>query len=453
MLKSLTEKIGSIINGITGKYKLSESNIKDILKKIRKSLLNADVSWDVVKVFINNIRQKIIGMEITRKVSPSNLFIKIVYDELISILGGDYKSILNKHSSLLKPNVILLVGLQGVGKTSTTVKLAYWLQNIKQQKVVVASCDIYRPAAVKQLFLLSSKNKIDCFICDNHNNNVDFIAESAVSYAKKILSDYLIIDTAGRLHIDDFKMEEIMSLVNKISPSEVLLVVDGMVGQDIINSVKIFCNNLPITGFILTKMDGDSKGGVILSISYITKKPIRFLCTGENIKFLEHFYPDRIASRILGMGDISTLLEDVNRNINNSDVKVLADKVSNKLKMDLNDFKLQLVQLLKVGGIESIMDKVPGINKSYNIKRSIDDKYFIKLIAIINSMTSKEKVFPNLINGSRKRRIAIGSGTNIQEVNNMLKQFNVMQKFWKKYSNKSNMDKFIKNKFSMLKGM
>jgi len=449
MLKKLTERFTNVIDNVVGKYKLSDSNIKDILKKIRKSLIDADVSWDVIKVFINSIKKKVIGMEITRKVSPSNLFIKIVHDELISIMGGAHEPIFNTIKSK-KPNVILLVGLQGVGKTSTTVKLAYWLKNIKKKSVSVVSCDIYRPAAIQQLSMLSKKNDINCFVYDGNIIDSNSIVKKAVDYSSSISDDYLIIDSAGRLHIDNSMMEEIKSIYDVAIPTEVFLVVDGMVGQDAINSVNVFCDNLLITGFILTKMDGDTRGGVILSISYITKKPIRFLCVGETATSLEYFHPDRIASRILGMGDISTLLEDVSKNISNDDISKLSDKASNKIKMDLNDFKLQLEQMLKMGGINSVVDKIPGANKFSDKIKNIDDKYFIKMIAIVNSMTLKERKFPNLINGSRKRRIAGGSGTHVQNVNNMLKQFNSMQKLWKKCSNKTSISKLLKDKFPML---
>ena len=451
MLENLTSSLGRIINNVMGKYRLNDSNIKDILKKFRKSLLEADVSWSVVKSVIASIRDKLIGMEISRKISPGNMFLKVVNDEFINILGGKD---LNVKYSLVKNkelHIVLLVGLQGVGKTTSVVKLAKWIEKKDKKSVLVVGCDLFRPAAIKQLEILSKKALVECFCDYKLTDSLEFIINKAVSFAKSNKYDFLIIDSAGRLHVDEFMMSEIRSICKMVTLSDTFLVIDGMVGQDVLNSVTIFCKNVNVTGFILTKMDGDARGGVLLSLSYVMKKPIRFLGMGENIDDLEHFKPDRIVSRILGRGDISGLLEIVNDKLDKTESEELSKKIFENV-WDLSDFKLQLKQMMRVGGVKGVLDKLPGM-QSFNeiIKNKIDDKYFICMIAVIDSMTPKERKFPGLMNGSRKRRIAGGSGTDIQGVNKLLKQYSKMKMMLTKYSGKKNVSSMLKEKLSFLK--
>jgi len=446
MLENLTSRLGRIINNVIGKYKLSESNIKDILKKFRKSLLEADVSWDVVKCIVGNIRTKLLDTDISRKISPGNMFLKIVNDEFIDILGG--KS-LNTDFIFKKKNgldVILLAGLQGVGKTTSVVKLAKYIKIKEKKSCLVVSVDIYRPAAIEQLAILSKKASIECFSDYNLTDSINSILSKVINHSILSKYDFLLIDSAGRLHIDDAMMDEIKLICDISKPSYSFLVIDSMVGQDVLQVASMFCKNIDISGFILTKMDGDSRGGVLLSLSYVTKKPIRFLGVGEGVNDFERFYPDRISSRILGMGDISSLLDDVGSKLDSVESKKLSERVSDD-SWDLNDLKSQFQHMSKVGGVKSIMDKLPGVQSlSDSVKNKVNDKFFIDMLAVIDSMTLKERRFPNLINGSRKRRIACGSGTNIQIVNRLLKQYDKMKKVLKKESKKKNIFSSLKDK-------
>ncbi|HFL8824132.1 MAG TPA: signal recognition particle protein [Candidatus Azoamicus sp. OHIO1] len=447
MLEALTLKLSKILLNISGKYKLSDSNLKDVLKDVRKSLIEADVSWEVVKFFINNVKDKAIGMEVINKISPSNIFIKIVYDELINLLiKKDPVEFISNSYSVVKPAVILLIGLQGVGKTTTVVKLARWIKLSMKKSVSVVSCDIYRPAAIEQLRFLSNQNDIDCY-SESGSDNLLSIISGAVNYFK--YKDFLLVDTAGRLHIDDFMMNEINNISNVVCPTEILLVVDSMSGQDALKSARMFNEVVPISGFIVTKMDSDTRGGVILSLSHIMKKPIIFLGVGEKVDAFEYFYPERLVSRILGMGDLTGLLEDVTKNLDENKIKEFNKRVGEKSDLDLNDFRDQLLQMLKLGGLKVLVDKIPGMAAvSTTIKDKISDKDFLKMISIMSSMTIKERRFPLLINGSRKRRIANGSGTDVQSINRLLKQFFIMQKMWRKHSNKSSVIDLLKNKLS-----
>lgn len=447
MLENLTSKLGSIVNGFIGKYKLSDSNIKDVLKNFRKSLLDADVSWHVVKAIVNNVRTKLVDLEISRKISPGNILLKVVNEEFINLMGGNIndKFTLYKNNSL---NVILLVGLQGVGKTTSVVKLAKWIEKKYKKKVSVVSCDIYRPAAIEQLKIFSDKSGVDCYVNYNITDTPVSIVKNALHFSSNNNYDFLIIDSAGRLHVDDFMMGEIREIYNISKPSDVFLVVDSMIGQDAIKSASVFCDNLNVSGFILTKMDGDSRGGVLLSLSYVTHKPIRFLGVGENVVDFEVFYPDRITSRILGMGDISSLIEDVNEKLENLESNSFVKKIYSNNDFSLEDFKFQLKQMLSIGGMKSILDKMPGGQLfGSSIANKVDDKHFVKMIAIVNSMTVKERLFPNLINGSRKKRIALGSGTNIQDINKLLKQYGIMKKILQKYSEKNDVNNVLQKKF------
>lgn len=444
MLENLTLKLSKIFSSLTGKYRLSDSNIKDILRDIRKALIDADVSWEVVKLFLNNVRDKVIGMEITNKISPGEMFTKVVYDELVSIfVSKDPKEFVKNSLYYKKPSVLLLVGLQGVGKTTVTIKLAKWIKDVIGKSVSVVSCDIYRPAALDQLRYLSEKHNIN--FCNIDSTNIIEILKNAITVSNEF--DFLIVDTAGRLHVDDYMMNEIKVISEFVKPIETLLVVDGMSGQDALKSAKIFNDYISISGFIVTKMDSDSRGGVMLSLSYVMKKPIVFLGTGEKVESFEYFYPERIASRVLGMGDLAGLLESVNFNLNKADSNKIIDKVSKDIALDMNDFRDQINQLFKIGGVSVLIEKIPGMyNVLDSVKNKIDDKQFFKMIHVIDSMTIRERKYPNLINGSRKRRIAVGSGTDIQFVNYLLKQFFKVQKLLHKSSNKFNLLNLFKNK-------
>lgn len=446
MLENLTSRISKIINGFSGTYKLTDFDIKDILKKFRQSFIEADVSWEVTKQFISNVRNSIIGFEITKKISPTNILIKVINDELINIMKGEKDFSLNFSKS--SSDIILLVGLQGVGKTSSCIKLGKYIENKYKKSVVTTSCDIYRPAAIKQLKDLAYSANINFFDPPNKNSVIE-IAKSSIEYFNDSKKDVLLFDTAGRLHVNENMLDELKLIIKYCSPIEILLVVDGMTGQDAIKSTEIFNNILNISGFIITKMDGDTRGGAILSITYLTKKPIKYICYGESVECINIFYPNRIASRILGMGDLDTLLEDVKNNLNDSDLKLVSKNIENSDFVDLNVFKFQISQMIKLGGVDSLISKIPGMHSlDSSLKKNIDDKYFLTMISIIHSMTIKERKYPNLINGSRKKRIALGSGTSIQVINNLLKQFNNMKKVYKKYSGIKDFKNFFKDKFN-----
>lgn len=446
MLENLTSKISSILGKLSGKTRLSEYDIKNLLRDFRKTLLDSDVSWTVVKHLLENIREKLTKIEIVNKVSPNDIFIKIVVDEFLDIFKN---SRLDNYDRLFKNNIglstILFIGLQGVGKTTSLIKLANFIKYKCNKSVLVVSCDVYRPAALEQLLILSNKVNIDCFSDYVITDEPLVIVEKAIKYSKLNNYDFLIIDSAGRSHIDNSMMKEIIDISNLSNPDYSFLVVDSMVGQDGIRSADIFCSNIKISGFFLTKMDGDSKGGVLLSLSFLIKKPIYFIGTGENIDDISYFYPDRIVSRILGFGDLSSLMEEINNNIG-------VDKASsiNKnfiVNFGLDEFKTQLKYIIELGGIEKLLDKIPG---GYSVDKSVvskfDNNFFSKMIAIINSMTIKEKKFPSLINGSRKRRISLGSGVDISDVSKMLKYYEKMKKsFLKVGDEKSFLDKMKKN--------
>lgn len=428
MFSSLTERLGQTIKNLTGQGRLTESNIKDTLREVRMALLEADVALPVVKEFIDKLQEKALGTEVLKSLSPGDTMVKLVHDELTHILGNESAE-LNLQTQ--PPAVILVAGLQGSGKTTTVAKLANWLQQ-QNKKVLVTSADIYRPAAIKQLETLASQINATYFPSSTGQNPV-IIAKDAVAKAKLQFLDVVIIDTAGRLHIDKEMMTEIQQIHQAIKPAETLFVVDSMTGQDAVNTAKAFNEALELTGVVLTKTDGDARGGAALSIREITHKPIKFIGVGEKIDAFEPFHPERIASRILGMGDILSLVEEAQRKVD----KVHAEKMAKKLKkgksFDLEDFRTQLQQMRNMGGIASLLGKIPGMNQLPTAaKDSIDEKMFVKMEAIINSMTAKERRFPANIKGSHKRRIAMGSGTQIQDINKLLKQFMQMQKMMKK---------------------
>lgn len=432
MFQNLSDRLSGVLKNITGQGKLTEDNIKDTLREVRMSLLEADVALPVVKDFIEQVKVKALGETVIKSVSPGQAFVKIVNDELISVMGGVAAEELSLNAR--PPAIVMVAGLQGAGKTTSVAKLALRLKEQQKKKVMVVSCDVYRPAAIDQLKTLASEVDVEFFPSSGEQNPIG-IATAAVDAAKKGHFDVLIVDTAGRLHVDEAMMEEVKQLNRAIKPVETLFVVDSMTGQDAANTAKAFNDALPLTGVILTKTDGDARGGAALSIRTITGKPIKYMGVGEKIVALELFHPDRIASRILGMGDVLSLVEEAQQKLDEKKSEKLVKKLKKGKKFDLSDFKDQLDQMSKMGGITSLMGKMPGMgNIPDAVKDQVNDKHTARMVAMINSMTPKERQFPDIIKGSRKKRIAAGSGTQVQDVNKMLKQFSQMQKMMKKFS-------------------
>jgi signal recognition particle subunit SRP54 len=445
MFENLTERLSKTLKNISGKGRLTEDNIKETLREVRMALLEADVALPVVRDFIAQVKTRAVGTEVTKSLNPGQVFIKIVQSELESVMGQVNESL---DLTAQPPAVVLMAGLQGAGKTTSVGKLAALLKQRDKKKVLVVSADVYRPAAIKQLETLASDVGVEFFPSSIEQKPID-IVEGAIEFAKKQFFDVLLVDTAGRLHVDSEMMGEIQALHKAIQPVETLFVVDAMTGQDAANTAKAFNDALPLTGVILTKADGDARGGAALSVRHITGKPIKFLGMGEKLDALEAFHPDRVASRILGMGDVLSLIEEVERKVDKQKAQKLAKKVQKGKGFDLQDFKEQLEQMRNMGGMMSLMDKLPGAgNMSAQIKDKANDKSFNQMEAIINSMTPGERARPDVIKGSRKRRIAAGSGTQIQDVNRLLKQFTQMQKMMKKMSG-GGMKKMMRN----MKGM
>ena len=432
MLDNLTNRFSNVLKNIRGQAKLTEDNIKEALREVRLALLEADVALSVVKEFVNNVKEKALGQEVAGSLTPDQAFIGVVNQALIELMGKENKIL---DLSVAPPAVVLMAGLQGAGKTTTVGKLARLLKNEQKKKVLVVSADVYRPAAIEQLRLLAEQVGIDFFPSDSGQKPVE-IAAAAVDYAKKHFYDVLMVDTAGRLAIDEEMMNEIKALHAAVNPVETLFVVDAMLGQDAVNTAQAFNEALPLTGVILTKMDGDSRGGAALSVRQITGKPIKFIGVGEKITGLEPFHPDRIASRILGMGDVLSLIEDVQKGIDEEAAAKMAKKLQKGKGFDLNDFKEQIQQMRNMGGLESLMSKMPGElgQISKQIPEGTAEKAMGKVEAIINSMTPKERANPALLKASRKRRIAAGAGTSVQEVNKLLKQFEQSQQMMKMFS-------------------
>ena len=446
MFQGLTERLTKAIKKISGQGKLTEDNIKDALREVRIALLEADVALPVIKQFLEAVQTQALGREILVQLNPDQVFIKIVHDELIKIMGQINETL---NLAVQPPAVILLAGLQGSGKTTTAAKLAKFLIESQKKTVMLASTDIYRPAAIQQLETLSTQVNAKFFPSEIQHKPAD-IASNALKEAKKQMIDVLIIDTAGRLHIDQDMMTEIKLLHSTLSPIETLFVVDSMTGQDAANTAKAFDEALPLTGVILTKMDGDSRGGAALSIRYITNKPVKFIGSGEKTDALQPFYPDRIASRILGMGDILSLVEEVQSKVDQREAEKLSKKMQQG-RFDLEDYRQQLLQMNKMGGIGGLLDKLPGMSHlPAGMKDKLNDKMFIQIGAIIDSMTRKEKRFPDLIKGSRKIRIAKGSGTQIQDVNRVLKQYYQMEKMMKKMRSKGGIAGMMRNLKNMM---
>jgi signal recognition particle subunit SRP54 len=431
MFQNLTDRLTSTIKNLRGQGRLSEDNIKETLREVRMALLEADVALPVVKEFTGKVRERAVGQEVLQSLTPGQALVKIVNDELVGLMGEACDELDLKAQP---PAVILMAGLQGSGKTTSTAKLARWLKERKKKSVLVASCDIYRPAAIDQLQTLAGEVGVEFFPSSVEQRPVD-IANTALDHARKHHLDVVIVDTAGRLHIDSEMMDEIQQVHAAIDPVETLFVVDSMTGQDAANTARAFNEALPLTGVVLTKTDGDARGGAALSIRSITGKPIKFLGIGEKTEALEPFHPDRVASRILGMGDVLSLVEEAERKVDKDKAAKLANKLQKGKKFDLSDFHDQLEQMMGMGGLGSLIDKLPGVGQlPQNVREQVNDRDMHRMLAIIRSMTPKERRFPAIIKGSRRRRIAAGSGTQVQDVNRLLKQFTQMQKMMKKMS-------------------
>ena len=421
---NLTQRLGDTINRLRGRGRLTEDNISDALRDVRVALLDADVALPVVREFIDRVRERSIGQEVLKSLSPGQELLRVVRDELTRLMGEANDDL---NLAVTPPAVILVAGLQGAGKTTSAAKLARWLMEQRQKKVLLVSCDVYRPAAIEQLQTLAGEIGAGFFPSSNTDSPVA-IATNAVAEARRQHHDVVIVDTAGRLHIDAAMMDEVRQLHAAINPIETLFVVDSMTGQDAVNVAKAFADALPLTGVILTKTDGDSRGGAALSIRHVTGKPIKFMGVGEKTAALQAFHPDRMASRILGMGDMMTLIEEAEQNVDREKAEKLADKLKKGKQFGLDDFAEQLQQMRNMGGVAGMLDKLPGMsNVPDTVKNQVNDKELKRLEAIISSMTRQEKRFPAIIKGSRKRRIAAGSGTQVQDVNKLLKQFNNMQ--------------------------
>ena len=431
MLDNLTQRFGKIFKNIRGQTRLSEDNIKDALREVRLALLEADVALPIVKDFVNQVKERALGSEIADHLTPDQAFFGIVNEALVELMGKE-NSALNLSSQ--PPAVVLMAGLQGAGKTTTVGKLARLInEQDKKKKILLVSADVYRPAAIEQLRLLSEQVKADFFPSDTSQKPVE-IALAAQDYAKKHFYDVLMVDTAGRLAIDQEMMDEIQAIHAAVNPVETLFVVDAMLGQDAVNTAQAFNEALPLTGVVLTKMDGDSRGGAALSVRQVTGKPIKFLGVGEKTEALEAFHPDRIASRILGMGDVLGLIEDLEHQVDEAKARKLATKMAKGKTFDLDDFREQLHQMQLID-MDKMLEKIPGMG---NIPQAVKDQHLSpkkirRQEAIIQSMTMQERRNPDIIKGSRKRRIAAGAGVDVPEVNRLLKQFKEMQNQMKKF--------------------
>jgi len=440
MLDNLTQRLSGVIKTLRGQARLSESNIQDALREVRMALLEADVALPVVKDFIAQVKQAALGQEVIGNLNPGQALIGVVHRELTNLMG-EHNDALNL--AAVPPVVILMAGLQGAGKTTTSGKLAKLLRDQQKKKVLLVSCDIYRPAAIEQLRTLAQQLGVDFFASDISQKPRD-IALTALDYARKHYHDVLIVDTAGRLAIDAEMMEEIKKLHAVLNPIETLFVVDAMTGQDAVNTAKAFGDALPLTGIILTKLDGDARGGAALSVRQITGKPIKFVGVSEKPNGLEAFHPERMASRVLGMGDVLSLIEEAQREVDHAEAGKLAKKVQSGKGFDLNDFKQQIVQMRKMGGMSAMLDKLPAQLSQAAAGSKVDDKQITRTEAIINSMTPLERTKPELIKASRKRRIATGAGVQVMHVNQLLNQFEQMQKMMKMLGKGGGMGKLMR---------
>lgn len=428
MFENLGDRLQNAISKIKGYGKITEDNISEMMREIRLALLEADVNYKVVKEFTNNVKEKALGEEVAKSIKPGDMFVKIVKDELTTLLGGEKADINLKGS----PAILMLVGLQGSGKTTTIGKLANFLRKKHAKKPLLVACDVYRPAAIDQLKQLGKQLNIEVY--DEGKNNPVKISENALKYAKDNGYDYVLIDTAGRLHVDEELMDELENIKNKVNPDEIMLVIDAMMGQDAINVIEGFNDKLPLTGVILTKLDGDTRGGVALSVRHLTNVPIKFIGVSEKLDGLDSFDPERMAGRILGMGDIVSLVEKATEAIDEKEAEKTAKRMQSG-KFDLEDFLSQMKQIKKLGPLENLLKLIPGAKKMGLNNVKIDPKQMAHIEAIVLSMTPKERRNPDIIKASRKTRIAKGSGTSVQEVNKLLTQFEQMKKMMKQISN------------------
>lgn len=448
LFENLSERLSLSLRKVTGKAHLSEDNIQETLREVRMALLEADVALPVVKTFVEQVKQRAVGQEVNRSLNPGQQFLKIVQKELEEVMGAQAEPL---NLAVKPPAVILMAGLQGAGKTTSVAKLAKYLREREKKKVMVVSVDVYRPAAIKQLETLAAEVGVECFPSSPQAKPADIAAEALIQ-AKNRFMDVLLVDTAGRLHIDEALMDEIKDLHRLLDPAETLFVVDAMVGQDAVNTAQAFNSALPLTGVVLTKVDGDARGGAALSVRQITGKPIKFLGVGEKTDALEPFHPDRIASRILGMGDVLSLIEEVEQKVDRAKAEKLAAKVKKGKGFDLEDLRDQLQQMQNLGGMGGLLDKLPGMGNLAQVAQQTDvTKQFGRMEALINSMTPAERRNPDILNGSRKRRITEGSGTSIQDLNRLLKQHKQMGKMMKKMKGKG-MQKMMRGMEGMLGG-
>ena len=431
MFESLSQRLSVTVQRLRGRGRLTEENIRESLREVRIALLEADVALPVVQALIERVKVRAVGQEVLKSLTPGQALVKVVSDELTALMGAVNSGL---QLAATPPAVVLMAGLQGAGKTTTVAKLARFLKERQKKKVLVVSCDVYRPAAIAQLETLAAQVGVGFFASSGDQDPLA-IARAAVAAARREVADVLIVDTAGRLAVDAAMMAEIQALHAALNPVETLFVVDAMTGQDAATTAKSFAEALPLTGVILTKADGDARGGAALSVRYVTGRPIKFLGTGEKTEALEPFHPDRIAQRILGMGDVLSLVEEVERGVDHDKAHKLAQKVAKGKRFDLNDMRDQLQQMLGMGGLAGLMDKLPGVAAlPASVKSRVNDREVQRMVAIINSMTRKERRHPDLLNGSRKVRVARGSGMQPADVNRLLKQYQQMEKMMSKLS-------------------
>ena len=450
MLDNLTQRLSRVVKTLRGQARLTEENIQEALREVRMALLEADVALPVVKDFIARVREKAVGQEVVGSLTPGQALVGVVHDELTALMGGVHAGL---DLATQPPAVILMAGLQGAGKTTTTGKLGKLLNERMKKKVLAVSADVYRPAAIEQLKTVSAQAGIDFFPSSADQKPVD-IAHAALDYARRHYYDVVLLDTAGRLAIDEAMMAEIQALHAAVEPIETLFVVDAMLGQDAVNTARAFNEALPLTGIVLTKLDGDSRGGAALSVRHVTGKPLKFAGVGEKLTGLEEFHPQRMASRILGMGDILGLVEEARRGVDEAAAQDLARKLKTGKGFDLEDFKAQIVQMRNMGGLSSLVDKLPAqfAAAAGKLQGGAEDKSIRRIEGIINAMTPQERAKPEILKASRKRRIAVGAGVPVQEVNRLLKQFEQTQKMMKQFS-KGGMQKLMRGMKGMLPGM
>ncbi|MDP2792995.1 MAG: signal recognition particle protein [Sulfurisoma sp.] len=450
MLDNLTQRLGRVVKTLRGQARLTEDNIADMLREVRMALLEADVALPVVKDFIARVKEKALGQDVIGSLTPGQALVGVVHRELTELMGGQAAGL---NLAAVPPAIILMSGLQGAGKTTTTAKLGKWLKERQKKKVLAVSCDVYRPAAIEQLKAVSAQAGID-FFPSHAGEKPAAIAAAALDYAKKHYFDVLFVDTAGRLAIDEAMMAEIKELHALLNPVESLFVVDAMLGQDAVNTARAFNEALPLTGVVLTKLDGDARGGAALSVRHVTGKPLKFAGVGEKLNGIEEFHPERMASRILGMGDILGLVEDAQRGVDQDKAQEFVKKMKSGKGFDLNDFKEQIGQMRKMGGLSSMLDKMPAqfAQMAQAAGGAVEDKSVGRIEGIINSMTPGERARPEILKATRKRRIAAGAGVQVQEVNRLLSQFEQTQKMMKQFS-KGGMAKMMRGMKGMLPGM